>query len=1023
MPNTDRFQASPDFFSSKEEGRRAPRENTNPRYKFFRQQHFTAGDYEQFMEFWDPQSHSLHPEPTRPGFFSEKELAQLRCPLYHNLSTNDVIHTFEYIFHKFKKGIFVKIVDNELRVFLPFSKVDFVNDWADRVKVNPIKYPRGIHSMIEASANRSGFKHDANKVHFMIDHWYSNNGLLRYEYPISENDSGVGTLRDMFMCLTRERKLPDCEFFVNKRDFPILRRDGMEAYDCIFGEKTPLVSHKHQTYCPIMGMTTTSMHADIVIPTWEDWARVSFPSKIFGKDFLEYPDPYLADFGAKKPIAVFRGASTGMGTTLDTNPRLRFAALSLEGRRDETDGELFLDCGITKWNCRPRRHPTSPYYDTMDQEILDTIPLASYLTHKEQAGYKYILHLPGHSEAYRLSQEMGMGSVILLYPCRYRLWFMERIEPYMHYVPLDPDDPEDIFRKIRWCKAHEKECERIARKAREFYERELSRERILDRLQETLRVMREMTGSIVFPRKSLMAFQGKLEREILGIETQILENRRLYPIGSRSLDQQDCQAMHPRTFQVLLHQMPREELLRRIEETPIHKQSRNMHLRRIVIGGRVICVKTPIHPTESTMLHECFVGQIGLNRIANVCPMIMYTHGRWGNHILSDFVEGETLEQILHTIPSYRAMAFFLSIMQQLMALMQYLQTELGFIHYDLYPWNVLITRNTTHRTLSLPRGATQSWEFAPEYFPILIDFGKSHIVYQNLHFVHVAPFHLHLHQDVISILVSSLYILVQRHKFSHGDLSLILRLVNYMGGTDYMRMQTLEHMSEVKLFLKRKKKYSNMLMNDKETFRDYPPQRFLAHLQKLTQQHNLRSVAKISRVVLEAEIYYSRFLILYELGEEDSLSLFLADNRRLSMHRLMHKAYIDYHILGILAPEHAIRIMLRQRLETWPEEKSVVLGKKISASNRKIRFPVFFSHPDLREIRSLEVGMVANHYYERHKTLMIMLMALEEFPDCPAGRGQATILGNPFLDAILGANRGLSIANHLCRYREWIEK
>ena len=33
-------------------------------------------------------------------------------------------------------------------------------------------------------------------------------------------------IKDMFECLAREREIPDFDFFLNKRDFPILKGDG-----------------------------------------------------------------------------------------------------------------------------------------------------------------------------------------------------------------------------------------------------------------------------------------------------------------------------------------------------------------------------------------------------------------------------------------------------------------------------------------------------------------------------------------------------------------------------------------------------------------------------------------------------------------------------------------------------------------------------------------------------------------------------------------------------------------------------
>ena len=61
----------------------------------------------------------------------------------------------------------------------------------------------------------------------------------------------------------------------NKRDFPLLRFDQTESYSGIYGEgNLHDTRHLYDSYCPILSMTTTMNHADIPIPTWEDWDRV-----------------------------------------------------------------------------------------------------------------------------------------------------------------------------------------------------------------------------------------------------------------------------------------------------------------------------------------------------------------------------------------------------------------------------------------------------------------------------------------------------------------------------------------------------------------------------------------------------------------------------------------------------------------------------------------------------------------------------------------------------------------------------
>ena len=1020
MPNTDNFQIIPDFFSSKEEGKSAERVNTNPRYKFFKQTHFTAGDYEQFLEYWDttPHTRSIGSVP-----FSLKGCHQIQTEFYKDLSCEDVIHTFEYIFHKYKKGIFFKIINNELRVFLPFSKVDYTNEWSNKIHIDPKKY-KNVYDLFQKSCSQSGFSYDPNRIHFMKDHWYANNGLLRYEYPISENDSGVATIRDMLMTLCQERQVPDGEYFINKRDFPILKKNKTEAYECIYGENTPLVSHHYNKYCPILSMTTTDKHADIPIPTWDDWARIMYPEKIFGKDFIDYPDPYVPDYNNKLDTAVFRGSSTGLGTTILDNPRLYFSMLSRQGRCDH-DGVPFLDCGITKWNCRPRK-TEGHFYDTIDLDLITELGTSTFMSLRDQAQYKFILHLPGHSEAYRLSMELATGSVILLYPCRYKLWYSSLLNEYEHYVPIDPNDPEDIFNKIQWCKCHPDECQTIAMNARRFYEEKLSKQAVLDYLQSLLQNLQDVVGKIYYPPMNMFEFQMKIEKESLDVEKKIIHNFKLFPFDTIH-NQLDLTHVHPRTFQIFLHKLDPSYILSLIESSPVLKQSRNVTIRKITIAQRHLCVKTPHVFHEKNINHECFIGQVGINKIANICPMVLYYYGNLGNHIITDFVEGETLEQFIYQQKSEDVCYSLKLILSQISILLHYIQAEIGFIHYDLYPWNIVIHRNTENRKFSFPiHNFTQSVEFQPPFYPVLIDFGKSHMVYKNIHFANVSPFHIHLHQDILSILISTVYIVIQNHKIPSKDVPALIHLLNYIGQTKYTQYKKFENITQIKNFLKMKKKYSNMLLDDKEEFKNTNPLRLYEYINL---PHVFCRYHRVSSMSLSLEIYYSRFMIIHELSKvfpENPIDLYDIFKKERQPQKnpinAFFQYYIDYHLTSLIFPDKLdassyLNKLIQYGKKEWKVRQKDNTTDPISTAIAS-SIPRFFSHPS---VRSMEGKRYINHYYERHKVFSIITHAICYNPKL-AFLSDKIKTFSYFLQPILVANKQMSISNHLCLYKESLE-
>ena len=155
----------------------------------------------------------------------------------------------------------------------------------------------------------------------------------------------------------------------------------------------------------------------------------------------------------KKAVAIFRGSSTGCGTTYATNMRIKAASLSQKFSN-------ILDAGITKWKARPRKQMGQKYLQTIDKNLISSsypqtyLPLKSNMSPEDQSKYKYILNIDGHVSAFRLSLELSMGSVILLVDSDYNLWFKKYLVAWTHYVPIKAD-LSDLISQIRWCQKND----------------------------------------------------------------------------------------------------------------------------------------------------------------------------------------------------------------------------------------------------------------------------------------------------------------------------------------------------------------------------------------------------------------------------------------------------------------------------------------------------------------------------------------------------------------------------------------
>jgi hypothetical protein len=192
---TSIFRKKPDYYSSESECILKEREflQTNSRYKDFDQTHFTAGDIDQFEEYRNKTVNSINNTiDLSKNIFNN--LSYTFWSKFKNLNVSSVDNTFNYLFYKFKKGIFVKIQNGKLDVFLPFSNRNFVNEWSHKIHIDP-KFGN-LLEFIKHVQLSGGHKFFSNGVNKQLDTWYSNNCLVRYEYPLKERDTNISIISD-----------------------------------------------------------------------------------------------------------------------------------------------------------------------------------------------------------------------------------------------------------------------------------------------------------------------------------------------------------------------------------------------------------------------------------------------------------------------------------------------------------------------------------------------------------------------------------------------------------------------------------------------------------------------------------------------------------------------------------------------------------------------------------------------------------------------------------------------------------
>ena len=204
-------------------------------------------------------------------------------------------------------------------------------------------------------------------------------------------DHFLSPLRDMLGEACRLRQLPDCEFFLNKRDYPQLKVNTtrskkaipVEPYGFIFDkdDRDPeqdidlVPEHTFPSYAPIVSFYAAApdRFTDLPFPSSEDWEAAC--GLVFPHTFLHTKNNLTGEIemngnprdlftennfrqferswdDGRVATAFFRGTATGGGTTVHNNQRLKVASLSYEWKDDPVKGgtEPYLDAAIVGWN-------------------------------------------------------------------------------------------------------------------------------------------------------------------------------------------------------------------------------------------------------------------------------------------------------------------------------------------------------------------------------------------------------------------------------------------------------------------------------------------------------------------------------------------------------------------------------------------------------------------------------------------------------------------------------------------------
>jgi len=445
-------------------------------------------------------------------------LSRVQLPIHARTSHISTMNSLRYLFYHMRCGIFVMIRGGRPVIFCPFVNQHYRNNWKGALK---------IEGGVDAYYERKGTSDWENYLPDTDEWWANGNIICNVHKDKTESlsqwwgDHFNFQLLDMITETCNSRQVPDCEFYINKRDYPQLKYNGdklkgpVEPYGFIFDEddrdpnqdRRLAEEYSFPTYAPILSFYTSSRFADIPMPPSEDWEAATgeiFPPtfKLENDDNGVTIDPKprdlftaanLAKFERswtdKRNTAFFRGTATGGGVTIETNQRLAVAQLSHDWRKQDgvlPAGEVpFLDAMITGKNNRDKKIAGRTMTHIDQSAFSFTMGKQNFTPIYEQSAYKYLLYIEGHCAACRYGFMMRLGSVILKVESKCvadQMWYFPLLQPYVDHVPVKAD-LSDLREQIQWCRDHDDECKKIAATASQLYDAYVSKEGILDYMQ------------------------------------------------------------------------------------------------------------------------------------------------------------------------------------------------------------------------------------------------------------------------------------------------------------------------------------------------------------------------------------------------------------------------------------------------------------------------------------------------------------------------------------------------------------
>lgn len=398
------------------------------------------------------------------------------------VSKVDLKNTLKHIFNTYNEVLYFRIRNGKITHKYYIFNVGSPNiNWYQNLqwgKSNHHHHTKG-DSEIDIVADKikqlQEFIEKSNTQYYMTlakPHFLRANGCLlgveSTDYIRELNTSYVPQFVEMLEYSCNNYTMFDCDIIINRKDFAYLTKDNTYSYDQLL--KNVIIKDSPKKWYPLFSQSAIpKRHLDIPIPSADEWNTINNPP--FTNGTLSWNKRHNTGF--------FRGQSTGCGTTIENNIRLKFAQISKKWEKIKPG---LIDIGISNLTTRFKAFgQIASYIDKKENGHL----LGKKTDFNEQMKYKYIFNIPGNSQAYRFPTEFYKGAVILNVSNNEtpQMWFEPLLKDGVDYIHIHNvksiDNQENIMiEKIKWLNNNDESAKEIAINGVEFAKKYINKNTI-----------------------------------------------------------------------------------------------------------------------------------------------------------------------------------------------------------------------------------------------------------------------------------------------------------------------------------------------------------------------------------------------------------------------------------------------------------------------------------------------------------------------------------------------------------------